>query len=203
MQNSQWMEVKFSSRHSELVKCKHLPHHRMKWSNNTGQVPFCTWHQAGAPWETGVPSSARDPLRPWESPTLRSADKCCRCPSCLLFSLGWLGDSHASTQCLNKRVYLIQLSPQGRAKWVPVLFDRDNERGREVGRRTVIGGLFWGWRGRLELIHTVILFFSLHATLDFNVSVMSWLIQPWMAYFAVHQHHCSNKPDGRHGEGEI
>lgn len=151
--SSQWMETnsrKFSSRRSEFVKCKHLPHHRIKWSNNPGQVPLCTWHQTGAQWETGDLSFARDPLRPWETPTLRSADKCCRCPSCLLFSLGRLGDSHASTQCLNKRVYLIQLSPQGRAKWVPVLFDRDNERAERWGEGRSLVGCFGGEEGDLS-----------------------------------------------------
>lgn len=89
------------------------------------------------------------PLHPWETPTLRSADKCCRCPSCLPFSLGRLGNSHASTQCLNKRVYLIQLSPQGRAKWVPVLFDRDNERAARWGEGWSSVGCFGGEEGDL------------------------------------------------------
>lgn len=59
-----------------------------------------------------------------------------RCLSFLLRWWGCLGDSHATAQCLNKRVYLIQLSPQGHAKWALVPCDKDNERAE--------GG---GWRG--------------------------------------------------------
>ena len=68
-------------------------------------------------------------FHPRESPTLRSPDKCCWSFSFLLPSWRWLGDSHATTQCLNKRVCLIQLSPQGCAKWALGRFDRDNEQG--------------------------------------------------------------------------
>lgn len=118
----------------------------------TGLNEATTWDKSHSALGTrlghnGDPSFARDPLRPWETPTLRCADKCCRCPSCLLFSLGRLGDSHASTQCLNKRVYLIQLSPQGLAKWVPVLFDRDNERAERWGEGRSLVDCFGGEEG--------------------------------------------------------
>lgn len=80
---------------------------------------------------------SRRPFHPWESASLRSSDKCCRCLSFLLPSWSWLGDSHATTQCLNKRVCLIQLSPQGCAKWALVPCDRDNERAEKRRRRAV------------------------------------------------------------------
>lgn len=95
-------------------------------------------------WQCPAHSNRR---RSWESLSLWSSDECGRC----------LGDSHATVQSLNKRVYLIQLSPQGRAKWASALCDRDNERtgwgngGREERMEGAGRGWWWvvtgPWRG--------------------------------------------------------
>lgn len=172
---------KISQQAFRLCKCKDLPHHRVKWSNKPGQVPLCTWHQAGAQWETGDPSFASDPLCPWETPALRSTDKCCRCSSCLLFSLGRLGDSHATAQCLNKRVYLIQLSPQGRAKWVRSCLTgiMSGQRGGGGGRSLV--GCFGGEEGDLSPFRQSYFSFP-YMLLDFNVCVR------WLGSFSLEWH---------------
>lgn len=114
--------------HCEVTKQYILPHLEVKWSDTPGQVPLCTWHWARAQWETGGPWFHSSPL-----PSLRMSNslicrQVLRCLSFLLPSCWWLGDSHATVQSLNKRVCLIQLSPQGCAKWALVLCDRDNER---------------------------------------------------------------------------
>ena len=89
----------------------------------------------------------RPPPHPPEKLRASDVPKCCRCPSCLLFPLGRLGDSHGSTQCRNKRVHLIQSSPQGRAKWVPGSFGRDNERAERRRDGRSLRGCFGGEEG--------------------------------------------------------
>lgn len=166
-----------------LLDVKILPHLGVKWSDTPERVPLGTWHwakRAMGGWRFFVWQQL---LHPWESATLRSSDKCRRCLSFLLLSWRWLGDSHAIAQCLNKRVYLIQLSPQGCAKWALVLCDRDNERaerGRKKRRRRrgVVSGGMWGGGLKRETwahsdVHTS---FFLYSPRGFNVSVMTWLI---------------------------
>lgn len=95
-----------------------------------------------------------------------------------------LGDSHATVQCLNKRVYLIQLSPQGRAKWASALCDRDNERagwgeGGEWGVEGAGRGRWWVVAGpvkrRPPFKRSYFNSFSA-AAWDFGVKVSTWLI---------------------------
>ena len=111
-------------------------------------------------------------FHPWESPTLRSADKCCRCLSFLLPLWRWQGNSHATIQCLNKRVCLIQLSPQACAKWALVLCDRDNE--QRARRGEGVQGWWWvvgTWRERFKCFN-----FTVFLYLGFNFSWMTQLI---------------------------
>lgn len=119
-----------------VLDARNLPHLWGKWSDTLGRVPLCT-----EPGHNSGPLVLRSAAA---LPFLRIPDsqifpmKCCRCLSFLLPSWRRLGDSHATTQCLNKRVCLIQLSPQDCAKWALVLCDRDNEwaeRRRRVGCR--------------------------------------------------------------------
>lgn len=129
-------------------------------------VNLCAWHWAGAWWETGAPLFCGVPSSPQEPRTFRSFDKCFWSFSFLLPSWKWQGNSHATAQYLNKRVCLIQLSPQDCAKWVSALFDRDNEQARRRRRGCWVAR---GWRWSPGLIQTFTLhsFYTLPCTLTF------------------------------------
>lgn len=152
-----------------------LFHIQFRDEDKSGTVDAWGWGSSGC----------EKPFYSWESQTLRSADKCYWASFFLLPSWRWLGDSHATTQYLHKLLCLIQLSPQGCAKWawswlMGIMSGRDEEEKEKEEEEEGLSGFkmeFW----TLSDVCTSFLLFSAPTLQVFQ---MTWLICCWMEYVA-------------------